>query len=317
MELFDTHAHLSDEAFDEDRHSLIPKLFESGVTRIIDVACDVRTADRTIELIDRYPFIYGTVGMHPHDVSAMDNAMMDRISDILQHKKMLALGEIGLDYHYDLSPRDCQRKWFAEQLELAKQLGYPVVLHIREAFGDCMDILHAHRDGLRGVMHCYSGSVETAYECLDLGLKFSFGGAVTFKNAKKPVEVVQKLPLDSIMLETDCPYMTPCRTAANATTPGLCTLRQKKLRKFAAFPQRKSAPQLIKLPKAFSESDNECKNARSTFVFTANAAGLSMLYFTINSHFSVFKPLKLGGHSSFAFEFCFAISMISGYLRVI
>ena len=128
MELFDTHAHLSDEAFDEDRHSLIPKLFESGVTRIIDVACDVRTADRTIELIDRYPFIYGTVGMHPHDVSAMDNAMMDRISDILQHKKMLALGEIGLDYHYDLSPRDCQRKWFAEQLELAKQLGYPVVL---------------------------------------------------------------------------------------------------------------------------------------------------------------------------------------------
>ena len=156
--IFDTHAHYDDEAFDEDRHSLIPKLFESGVTRIIDVACDVRTADRTIELIDRYPFIYGTVGMHPHDVSAMDNAMMDIISDILQHKKMLALGEIGLDYHYDLSPRDCQRKWFAEQLELAKQLGYPVVLHIREAFGDCMDILHAHRDGLRGVMHCYSGS---------------------------------------------------------------------------------------------------------------------------------------------------------------
>ena len=122
---------------------------------------------------------------------------------------MLALGEIGLDYHYDLSPREDQRKWFAEQPDLAKQLGYPVVLHIREAFGDCMDILRAHRDGLRGVMHCYSGSVETAYECLDLGLKFSFGGAVTFKNAKKPIEVVSALPLDSIMLETDCPYMTP------------------------------------------------------------------------------------------------------------
>lgn len=229
MELFDTHAHLSDEAFDEDRHSLIPKLFESGVTRIIDVACDVRTADRTIELIDRYPFIYGTVGMHPHDVSAMDNAMMDRISDILQHKKMLALGEIGLDYHYDLSPRDCQRKWFAEQLELAKQLGYPVMLHIREAFGDCMDILHAHRDGLRGVMHCYSGSVETAFECLDLGLKFSFGGAVTFKNAKKPVEVVQKLPLDSIMLETDCPYMTPVPHRGERNHPGFMHLTAKKI----------------------------------------------------------------------------------------
>lgn len=164
---------------------------------------------------------------------------------------MLALGEIGLDYHYDLSPRDCQRKWFAEQLELAKQLGYPVVLHIREAFGDCMDILHAHRDGLRGVMHCYSGSVETAFECLDLGLKFSFGGAVTFKNAKKPVEVVQKLPLDSIMLETDCPYMTPVPHRGERNHPGFMHLTAEKLRKFAAFPQRKSAPQPIKLPIAF------------------------------------------------------------------
>ena len=209
MKLFDTHAHLSDEAFDADRHELIPKLLDAGVEKFIDVACDVRSASRTIELRERYPFVYGTIGMHPHDVRVMNNAMMDEIKKYLEHEKMLALGEIGLDYHYDLSPREDQRKWFAEQLDLAKQLGYPVVLHIREAFGDCMDILRAHRDGLRGVMHCYSGSVETAYECLDLGLKFSFGGAVTFKNAKKPIEVVSALPLDSIMLETDCPYMTP------------------------------------------------------------------------------------------------------------
>ncbi len=209
MKLFDTHAHLSDEAFDADRHELIPKLMDAGVEKFIDVACDVRSASRIIELLERYPFVYGTIGMHPHDVRVMNNAMMDEIKKYLEHEKMLALGEIGLDYHYDLSPREDQRKWFAEQLDLAKQLGYPVVLHIREAFGDCMDILRAHRDGLRGVMHCYSGSVETAYECLDLGLKFSFGGAVTFKNAKKPIEVVSALPLDSIMLETDCPYMTP------------------------------------------------------------------------------------------------------------
>ena len=209
MKLFDTHAHLSDEAFDADRHELIPKLMDVGVEKFIDVACDVRSASRTIYLLERYPFVYGTIGMHPHDVRVMNNALMDEIKKYLEHEKMLALGEIGLDYHYDLSPREDQRKWFAEQLDLAKQLGYPVVLHIREAFGDCMDILRAHRDGLRGVMHCYSGSVETAYECLDLGLKFSFGGAVTFKNAKKPIEVVSALPLDSIMLETDCPYMTP------------------------------------------------------------------------------------------------------------
>ena len=227
--LFDTHAHLSDEAFDQDRHELIPRLYESGVTRIIDVACDVRTAENTVALLDRYPFIYGTVGMHPHDVKYMDNALMDRIAALLAHPKMLALGEIGLDYHYDFSPREDQKKWFAEQLDLAKQLGYPVTLHIREAFGDCMDILRAHRDGLRGVMHCYSGSVETAYECLDLGLSFSFGGAVTFKNAKKPVEVVRMLPAESILLETDCPYMTPVPHRGERNDPSFMRLTAEKI----------------------------------------------------------------------------------------
>ncbi len=209
LKLFDTHAHLNDEAFDADREAVIESLAEYGVDRVIDVACDVRTVDKTIELLEKYPFIYGTAGMHPHDASAMDNSLMDRLKQVLSLKKMLALGEIGLDYHYDFSPREVQRKWFAEQLELARELDMPVTLHIREAFGDCMDILKAHKNGLRGVMHCYSGSVETAYECLDLGLAFSFGGAVTFKNAKKPIEVIEKLPLESLLLETDCPYMTP------------------------------------------------------------------------------------------------------------
>lgn len=224
MELFDTHAHLSDKAFDSDRHELIPKLHAAGITRIIDVACDVRTAGRTMELIERYPYIYGTIGMHPHDVKYMDNAMMDCIAEYLQHEKMLALGEIGLDYHYDFSPREEQRRWFAEQLELAKQLKYPVILHIREAFGDCMDILRAHRDGLRAIMHCYSGSVETAYECLELGLRFSFGGAVTFKNARKAIEVIEALPMEAIMLETDCPYMTPVPHRGERNDPGFLHL---------------------------------------------------------------------------------------------
>lgn len=209
MQLFDTHAHLSDEKFDLDRHELIPSLYEYGVKKIIDVACDIRSADKTIDLLNRYPFIYGAVGMHPHDVKYMDNSLMDKLIEYMRHEKVLALGEIGLDYHYDYSPRDIQRAWFTEQLELAKQLGYPVVLHIREAFGDCMEILKAHKNGLRGVMHCYSGSVETAYECLDLGLSFSFGGAITFKNAKKTLDVISSLPIENILLETDCPYMTP------------------------------------------------------------------------------------------------------------
>lgn len=229
MEFFDTHAHLSDEAFDSDRLKLIPKLYEAGVTKIIDVACDVRTVDRTIGLLNAFPFIYGTVGMHPHDVKYMDNAMMDRIEACLKHEKMLAVGEIGLDYHYDLSPREEQKRWFGAQLELAKQSDYPVVLHIREAFGDCMDILRANRSGLRGVMHCYSGSVETAFECLDLGLDFSFGGAVTFKNAKKPIEVIKALPLDAILLETDCPYMTPVPHRGERNDPSFIQFTAEKI----------------------------------------------------------------------------------------
>lgn len=142
---------------------------------------------------------------------------------------MLALGEIGLDYHYDLSPREDQKKWFVEQLELAKQLGYPVVLHIREAFGDCMEILREHKDGLHGIMHCFSGSVETAYECLDLGLSFSFGGAVTFKNAKKPIEVIRSIPLESILLETDCPYMTPVPHRGERNDPSYIGLTCEKI----------------------------------------------------------------------------------------
>lgn len=227
--LFDTHAHLNDEAFDADREQVIEKLGLCGVERVIDVACDVRTVDKTLALVEKYPFIYGTAGMHPHDASAMDNSLMDRLKEVLSNKKMLALGEIGLDYHYDFSPREVQRKWFVEQLELAHELDMPVVLHIREAFGDCMEILKAHKNGLRGVMHCYSGSVETAYECLDLGLAFSFGGAITFKNAKKPIEVIEKLPIESILLETDCPYMTPVPHRGERNDPNFIGLVAQKL----------------------------------------------------------------------------------------
>lgn len=220
MKLFDTHTHLTDDSFDNDRHSLIPALHEQGIALMMDVACDIRTAVGTVELLDRYPYIFGAAGMHPHDVSAMDNHMMDRLKRILAHDKMLALGEIGLDYHYDFSPREAQREWFATQLELAEELDYPVILHVREAFGDCMDILRAHKKGLRGVMHCFSGSVETAFECLDLGLMLGFGGAITFKNARRAVETVAAVPLDRIVIETDCPFMTPVPFRGERNDPG-------------------------------------------------------------------------------------------------
>lgn len=210
MRLFDTHAHLNDESFDNDRDALIQSLPQHDVKFVIDVACDLDEADKTVDIIEKYPFIYASAGMHPHIASRTSIEHLERIIKYLEHPKVLALGETGLDYHYDFAPRDVQKKWFAAQLELAQQLDVPVILHVREAFGDAMDILRANRyKGIRGVMHCYSGSYEIAKECIDMGLYIAFGGAITFKNARRLTEVAAKLPLDRLLVETDCPYMTP------------------------------------------------------------------------------------------------------------
>lgn len=207
--LFDTHAHLTDERFDGDRAELISSLPEHGITRVIDIACRVDMAEATLALTREYDFVYAGVGVHPHEVGDMTNADLDALERISRDEKVVAIGEIGLDYHYDFAPREAQRKWFAEQLELAISLKMPVSLHIREAFGDCMDILRAHKAGLSGVMHCFSGSLETAFEVMNLGLHIALGGTVTFKNARHPVEVAREIPRDMLLLETDCPYMTP------------------------------------------------------------------------------------------------------------
>jgi len=209
MRLFDTHAHLTDQRFDEDRDLLIPSLPAKGIALVVDVACGLEDAHKVVTYTEQYPFVYGAAGIHPHDAEDATLAELDGIAKILEKEKFVALGEIGLDYHYDFSPRDVQRKWFVEQLELAKQMKLPVSLHIREAFGDCMEILRQHKNGLCGVMHCYSGSWESAVECIDLGLHIAFGGSVTFKNARKLAEVAAQLPIERLLIETDCPYLTP------------------------------------------------------------------------------------------------------------
>lgn len=210
MRLFDTHAHLNDEKFNEDRDTLIPALYEGGIERIIDVACDTDELDGALALADKYSFIYAAAGIHPHYASDATNEKLDTIKKAFEtNKKLVAYGELGLDYHYDFSPRKTQCDLFYTQLQLAKELDKPVILHIREAFGDCMDILRANKKDLKGVMHCYSGSKEIAFECLDMGLYVAFGGSVTFKNATNLQEVAKSLPLDRLLLETDCPYMTP------------------------------------------------------------------------------------------------------------
>lgn len=209
MQIFDTHAHLLDEQFDEDRESLIASLPEAGIVNVMEACCDEAGIDRVVELVARVPFFYGSAGVHPHSADEFRPETLERIREALTHERMQAIGEIGLDYHYDFSPRDVQRTCFDAQLALAAELHAPVIIHDREAHGDTMDLLRHYRGNLSGVMHCFSASYEIAKECIDLGLYIAFGGALTFKNAVNQWAIAEKLPLDRLLIETDCPYMTP------------------------------------------------------------------------------------------------------------
>lgn len=222
---FDTHAHLSDPRFDGDRDEVIEKkLPEAGVALVCDVGCDLRDVSRTLELAKKYDRIYAAVGMHPHTAEHMTINMYDDLKRWLALPKTVALGEIGLDYYYDLSPREAQRKVFDEQLSLAAELKKPVVLHVRDAMGESLDILRAHRQELLangGIMHCFSGSAETARECLELGLMIGFGGSLTFKNNRRGVETAQFVPMDRVVFETDCPYLAPVPHRGERNDPSL------------------------------------------------------------------------------------------------
>lgn len=229
IRLFDTHCHIADPRFDGDRDAVIQRFLDAGVRRALVVAdprekiydgpedeggrlVAVGNEKKVFSLVDRYDFLYGAVGVHPHNASGWDADAEDTVSETLKHPKCRLLGEIGLDYHYDLSPRDDQRRVFDIQLDMAFERNVPVQLHIREAHGDCMDMLRARARAGRmpgGIMHCYTGSWESAKVYLDLGLYISLSGAVTFKNAPKLAEVAQKTPPDRLLIETDCPYMAP------------------------------------------------------------------------------------------------------------
>ncbi len=212
MRLFDTHAHITDERFDEDRAQVIGRLQEAGVEYLLLVGDGSKEEQPVYPLAEAHANFYAATGVHPHDASAWSGEARSRIIQWMAHPKSVALGEIGLDYHYDLSPREEQRRAFDEQLELAWELHKPVILHIREAHGEATDMLMARAKAgrmPRGVMHCYTGSWESAKQYLNMGLYISFSGAVTFKNAPKLTEVAEKMPIDRILVETDCPYMAP------------------------------------------------------------------------------------------------------------
>ena len=205
---FDTHAHYCDKRFDDDRDEVLGSMPGAGISLILNSGSSIRSSKFSLELADKYPFIYASAGVHPHDSKSMTDDTVLELEELLSHQKAVAVGEIGLDYHYDFSPRDVQRKRFREQLELARRLGKPVIIHEREALRDTLDMVRDYSD-LTGVFHCFSGSWETAKIILDIGWYLSFTGVITFKNARRALEVLEKMPADRIMLETDCPYLSP------------------------------------------------------------------------------------------------------------
>ena len=208
--LIDTHAHLDHQKFDQDREEVIARAGTAGVVKIINAAGDIESSLAGIELARRHPCVYAAVGIHPHDAKDAPKDYLDKLFELAHREKVVAIGEIGLDYYYDFSPRQIQHKIFQGQLELCKKVNLPVIIHNRDAHKDVLDMLQQVGIGpAGGVMHCFSGSWEVAQECIKMGLYVSFAGPVTFQNAKKLKEVAAKVPMEKILAETDCPYLTP------------------------------------------------------------------------------------------------------------
>jgi len=207
MDIFDTHAHYDDESYNEDRDELLTAMAQNNVKYIINQGIDISTSKFAISLSEKYPHIYAAVGIHPEDVSKEED--INEIKKLSHHKKVVAIGEIGLDYHYDNTNKDLQLKYFKAQLNLANEVNLPVVIHDRDAHKDILDTLKTIKINNSGVVHCFSGSVEMAKELIKLGYYLGFDGPITFKNARTALEVLDYIPLDKILIETDAPYLTP------------------------------------------------------------------------------------------------------------
>lgn len=217
--LFDTHAHLLAEQFDDDREQLIQRL-AGEVSLVLEAGTDEADSARALALAEQYGFIYSAAGVHPHEAAAAGDGYLDVLRRLLARPKCVAVGEIGLDYHYDFSPRERQKEVFAAQLDLAAELDMPVIIHDREAHADVLDMIRARKGRVRGVMHCYSGSMESAREYIKLGFYISFAGPITFKNAGKLPGIAANLPSDRILAETDSPYLAPVPHRGQRNDPG-------------------------------------------------------------------------------------------------
>ena len=225
--LFDTHAHMNDPAFDNDREEMILGLKDKGTDLVMNVGCCLESSKDCIALAEKYPFVYASVGSHPDSADEVNEEVIEAYRKMAQHPKVLAIGEIGLDYYYETIPREIQQKAFRMQMELARELDMPVIIHERNAHDDGMRIAKEFK-GVTGVFHCYSGSAEMARQLVNMGWYIGFTGVLTFKNARKAIETAQALPLERIVLETDCPYMAPVPHRGKRNDPGyLCHMAEK------------------------------------------------------------------------------------------
>ena len=209
MRLFDTHAHYDSGAFNADRLEVLSSMPGQGVELILNPGCDLESSQTAVSLAEQFPFVYAAVGVHPSDCEGFSRETADALRALAAHPRVRAVGEIGLDYYWkDNPPKEFQREVFHTQMELAEQLGLPVIVHDREAHRDCLEVVKAH-PGVTGVYHCYSGSLEDAKTLVKLGWMLSFTGVITYKNARRSLEVIDWLPMDRLMIETDSPYLTP------------------------------------------------------------------------------------------------------------
>ena len=228
--LIDTHAHLDDARFDGDRDAMIARAREAGVEHFVTIGCDLSTSRAAVELADRYPFVYATVGVHPHEAKQIGDSWYDDLLRLAQHKKVVAYGEIGLDYHYNHSPPKLQRERFREQITLARELRLPIVVHTREAQDDTIAILKEENAAdVGGVFHCFSGDARLAKNALDLGFLLSFSGVITFQNATMLRDIVKTVPMDRILVETDSPYLTPAPHRGKRNEPAHVRLVAEKI----------------------------------------------------------------------------------------
>ncbi|MBQ2802542.1 MAG: TatD family hydrolase [Lachnospiraceae bacterium] len=208
--IFDTHAHYDDDAFDRDREALLESLPGLGIARVVNVGASMASCKRTLQLMEQYDYIYGALGIHPCDTKDLTEEDIHWLARQCENEKCVAVGEIGLDYYWDEPDRELQKKWFVRQLALAREVKLPVIIHSRDAAKDTIDIMKAEKaQDIGGVVHCYSYSKELARDFLEMDFYFGIGGVLTFKNAKKLKEAVEYIPMDKLVLETDCPYLAP------------------------------------------------------------------------------------------------------------